>query len=125
MLVIFFCLKSGRLSVRIPVVHCTQDGAQILFFCPISGAGLLTEFVDFPFQRASAVAIGDGKTQLICLTHCDQPFALSTLRNALKPSIFSKWLEKIQLAEIEMVNCNYRKRLKFGLRSDLEKPHKS
>jgi hypothetical protein len=55
-------------------------------------------------QRASAVAIGEGKTELTCFGSCDQPFALSTLQKALSPNTFSKWLPKMQLAEIEKVS---------------------
>ena len=54
-------------------------------------------------QRGSAVAIGDGKTELKCLTRCDRPFGLATLQKALGANTFSKWLKKIQIAEIEKV----------------------
>jgi hypothetical protein len=52
-------------------------------------------------QRASEVAIGEGMHQLTCLGQCKDVFALSTLQKALKPNTFSKWLGRIQLAEIE------------------------
>jgi hypothetical protein len=52
-------------------------------------------------QRASEVAIGEGKHQLTCLGQCEDVFALSTLQKALKANTFSKWLSRIQLAEIE------------------------
>lgn len=47
------------------------------------------------------VAIGDGKTQLSCLGSCDENFDLITLQRALHANMFSKWLKKIQLAEVE------------------------
>jgi len=52
-------------------------------------------------QRGSKVAIGDGKTQLKCLVECDQVFKLSTLQTILKANVFSKWLKKIQVDELE------------------------
>jgi len=60
-------------------------------------------------QRASEVAIGDGKTELKCLIHCESTFDLSTLQKALGAHTFSKWMKKIQLAEVEkvIVNANY------------------
>jgi hypothetical protein len=55
-------------------------------------------------QRASAVAIGDGKTHLKCLTECEAAFDLTTLQKALGKISFAKWCSKIQLADIEQVN---------------------
>ncbi len=52
-------------------------------------------------QRASEVAIGEGKVDLTCLGQCEEVFELSTLQKALKPNTFAKWLSRIQLAEIE------------------------
>ena len=56
-------------------------------------------------QRASEVAVGEGKTRLQCLGgnegNCDESFELSVLQNALKPNLFSKWLKKIQADELE------------------------
>ena len=52
-------------------------------------------------QRASDVAIGEGKTQLQCLGQCDQDFSLATLEKALKPHVFAKWTKNIQVGEIE------------------------
>ena len=54
-------------------------------------------------QRACVVAIGDGLTELKCLMHCDKPFPLASLQTALGKQTFSKWLKKIQIAEIEKV----------------------
>ena len=48
-------------------------------------------------QRASEVAIGEGKTGLSCLGECDDSFELATLQRALNPHMFSKWLKKIQV----------------------------
>jgi hypothetical protein len=50
------------------------------------------------------VAIGEGKAGLLCLGECQQPFELSTLQRALNANVFSKWLRKIQLAEVEQVS---------------------
>ena len=52
-------------------------------------------------QRASDVAIGEGKTQLGCLGQCDQDFSLATLEKALKPHAYAKWTKNIQLGELE------------------------
>jgi hypothetical protein len=49
------------------------------------------------------VAIGDGLTELKCLMHCDKPFPHASLQAALGKQTFSKWLKKIQIAEIEKV----------------------
>ena len=45
-------------------------------------------------------------THLTCLGQCDENFALSTLQKALKANIFSKWLKRIQIAEIENAGLN-------------------
>ncbi len=47
------------------------------------------------------MAIGEGKTTLACLGQCEEPFELSVLQQALPADVFSKWLKKIQLAEVE------------------------
>ena len=52
-------------------------------------------------QRASDVAIGEGKTQLGCLGQCDHDFNLATLEKALKPHAFAKWTKNIQVGELE------------------------
>ena len=52
-------------------------------------------------QRASDVAIGEGKTQLRCLGQCDHDFNLATLEKALKPHAFAKWTKNIQVGELE------------------------
>jgi len=54
-------------------------------------------------KKASEVAIGDGKTSLICLTRCEQQFSLSTLQKVLNPNFFSRWLQKIQMEELRKV----------------------
>ena len=48
-------------------------------------------------QRASEVAIGDGKTALSCLGQCEDSFELATLQQVLNANMFSKWLKKIQV----------------------------
>ncbi len=58
------------------------------------------------FHTFAQVAIGEGKTGLVCLGQCDSNFELSTLQRALKANVFSKWLRKIQLAEVEKVGCS-------------------
>ena len=50
--------------------------------------------------------IGDGKIHLNCLGHCDEEFALATLQKALKANTFSKWLRRIQIAEIEKADVD-------------------
>ena len=52
-------------------------------------------------RRASEVAIGDGKVNLACLGECDENFELILLQKVLKADLFSKWLRKIQMAEVE------------------------
>ncbi len=64
-------------------------------------------------QRASDVAIGEGKTALTCLGQCEEPFELMTLQNALKANVFSKWLRKIQLAEVEQAELEGLERCPF------------
>ena len=50
--------------------------------------------------------LGDGKIYLNCLGHCDEEFALATLQKALKANTFSKWLRRIQIAEIEKADVD-------------------
>lgn len=45
--------------------------------------------------------VGDGKFHLTCLGHCEEVFPLATLQKALTANTFSKWLKRIQIAEIE------------------------
>ena len=48
------------------------------------------------------VAIGEGKTALTCLGgQCDATFPMTVLQKALKANLFSKWLSRIQIAELE------------------------
>ena len=51
-------------------------------------------------QRASEVAMGDGKITLQCLGSCKANFDITVLQKALRPDFFSKWFRKIQMAEI-------------------------
>ena len=55
------------------------------------------KFCETCVQRASEVAIGEGKTGLSCLGQCEDSFELATLQRALNPHMFSKWLKKIQV----------------------------
>ena len=47
------------------------------------------------------MAIGEGRYALTCLGQCDEDFSLSVLQKALKANTFSKWLSRIQIAELE------------------------
>eukprot|EP00096_Caligus_rogercresseyi_P014292 TRINITY_DN6790_c0_g1_i1.p1 TRINITY_DN6790_c0_g1~~TRINITY_DN6790_c0_g1_i1.p1 ORF type:complete len:669 (+),score=176.12 TRINITY_DN6790_c0_g1_i1:41-2047(+) len=51
--------------------------------------------------RGSEVASGDGKSGLQCLNGCCDFFTLSTLQASLPVNLFSKWLPRIQNAEIK------------------------
>ena len=53
-------------------------------------------------QRASEVAIGEGKTGLSCLGQCEDSFELAILQRALNAHMFSKWLKKIQVRRRKM-----------------------
>ena len=64
-------------------------------------------------QRASEVAIGEGKTTLTCLGQCEEAFELSALQRALPSEMFSKWLKKIQLAEVERADIEGLERCPF------------
>ena len=44
---------------------------------------------------------GEGKTELHCLGHCQENFAMATLQKAIKANTFSKWLKQIQIVELE------------------------
>ena len=79
-------------------VCCYNDECLADDMLPCGGGHL---FCKECVQRASEVAIGDGKLHLTCLGHCEEVFALATLQKALKANTFSKWLKRIQLAEIE------------------------
>ena len=53
-------------------------------------------------KRGSNVAIGDGKSCLSCLTgNCEETISIATLERTLEKEIFSKWVLKIQAAEVE------------------------
>ena len=40
----------------------------------------------------------------MCLGQCEEVFSLSILQDALKANTFSKWLHRIQIAEIEQAS---------------------
>lgn len=64
-------------------------------------------------QRASEVAIGDGKTGLSCLGQCEDTFELAILQHVLNANMFSKWIKKIQLAEVEKAEIDGLERCPF------------
>jgi TRIAD3 protein (E3 ubiquitin-protein ligase RNF216) len=64
---------------------------------------------ELPFQ----IAIGEGKIGLTCLGQCDDIFDLSTLQRALNADVFSKWIKKIQLAEVEKADIEGLERCPF------------
>ena len=64
-------------------------------------------------KRAAEVAVGEGKTSLCCLGQCEDSFELSTLQLALDSHMFSKWLKKIQLAEVEKADIEGLERCPF------------
>ncbi|XP_049838075.1 uncharacterized protein LOC126282429 [Schistocerca gregaria] len=45
--------------------------------------------------------IGDGKTVFTCLSNCTAEFSLKMLQRVLKPSVFSKMLQRKQMEEIK------------------------
>ena len=65
--------------------------------------GLFVIKTSFVFRRASIVAIGEGKTSLNCLQGCDQKIPLSSIQKTLDQKTFSKWVQRIQLAEVKQV----------------------
>merc|ERR1719433_2349323 len=84
-------------------VCCYSDECLVEDMLPCESGHL---FCKDCVQRASEVAIGDGKIHLNCLGHCDEEFALATLQKALKANTFSKWLRRIQIAEIEKADVD-------------------
>ena len=65
--------------------------------CP-SGHLFCTDCV----KRGSNVAIGDGKSCLSCLAgECNENISIATLEKTLDKEVFSKWVLKIQAAEVE------------------------
>ncbi len=96
---IIYLLKIGHVP---PWIYRSWDWncrVKVVFVFSSAGHKFCQECV----SRASSVAIGDGKTELHCLADCNSVFALSTLQHALSANTFSKWLSKIQLADIEKV----------------------
>ena len=64
-------------------------------------------------RRAAEVAVGEGKTALGCFGQCEDGFELATLQLALDAHMFSKWLKKIQLAEVEKADIEGLERCPF------------
>jgi len=53
-------------------------------------------------KRGSEAAFGDGKSELSCFeANCKEQFELKTIERGLQAATFSKWVPKIQSAEIE------------------------
>ena len=53
-------------------------------------------------QRGSNVAIGDGKSILKCMTiDCPESINIAKLEKVLEESVFSRWILKMQAAEVE------------------------
>lgn len=99
--------KSGTL---IECSCCYNDECLPQDMLPCKGGHL---FCVECVQRASQVAVGEAKTSLTCLGQCDEIFELSTLQKALKANMFSKWLKKISLAEIEKAEIDGLERCPF------------
>jgi len=64
-------------------------------------------------QRSTDVAMGDGKSTILCLGHCEEEISTRELQRALTPNILSKLLtkrqaEEVGAAEIEnLVTCPF------------------
>jgi TRIAD3 protein (E3 ubiquitin-protein ligase RNF216) len=52
-------------------------------------------------SRGIEVQIGDGKERVTCLSTCEGSFSMTTLKSALKPVVFSRYLQRLQLAEVK------------------------
>nr|CAD7261137.1 unnamed protein product [Timema shepardi] len=52
-------------------------------------------------KRGAETQIGDDKTVFPCLTTCEAEFSLKTLQAVLKPSIFSRMLQRKQMEEVK------------------------
>ncbi|XP_049804091.1 uncharacterized protein LOC126243001 [Schistocerca nitens] len=52
-------------------------------------------------QKYAENQIGDGKTVFTCLSNCTAEFSLKMLQRVLKPSVFSKMLQRKQMEEIK------------------------
>ena len=99
--------KRGEL---IECVCCYNDECLFEDMLPCKGGHL---FCRECVARASEVAIGEGKTSLTCLGQCEDFFEISSIQKALKPNMFSKWLRKIQLAEVEQAGFDALERCPF------------
>ena len=107
-------------QVRVDVARATEELEECV--CCYSDEVLPEEMVPCSnghkfcqtcVQRASEVAIGEGKMGLDCLGQCEDSFELATLQRALNPHMFSKWLKKIQLAEVEKADIDGLERCPF------------
>ena len=64
-------------------------------------------------SRGAAVAIGDGKTVIECLGHCQEEIGWQELQKALTPNVLSKLLQRRQAEEVgaaeldNMVTCPF------------------
>ncbi|XP_049833243.1 LOW QUALITY PROTEIN: uncharacterized protein LOC126276571 [Schistocerca gregaria] len=52
-------------------------------------------------QKYAETQIGDGKTIFTCLSNCDAEFSLKMLQGVLRPSVFSKMLQRKQIEEVK------------------------
>ncbi|KAK3913520.1 E3 ubiquitin-protein ligase RNF216 [Frankliniella fusca] len=64
-------------------------------------------------QRSSEQRIGDGHTTFPCLADCSSEFNLQTLRGILKPTVFSRLVQRKQVEEVkaagieDLVQCPF------------------
>ena len=78
---------------------CCFDGDCLLAEVAMCDAGHM--FCRDCLRRGANVQIGDQKTQIDCLSSCDEKFPLQLLQATLRPNVFSRLLQRRQLEEIQ------------------------
>ena len=64
-------------------------------------------------KKAAEISIGENKSKLACFEDCEATFDLNVLQRAIRPEMFSKWVKKAQVAEIDDANLENREDCPF------------
>jgi len=104
-------LAAGRLAGSLVECECCFNTECLMDDMVRCGGGHIycTECVEI----STKVAMGEGKTEMMCLGQCDEEISWQELSRALKPNVLSKLIQKRQEVEVKkaelenVVACPY------------------
>merc|ERR1719370_2397581 len=86
-----FMLAAGRLAGSLVECECCYNTECLMDDMVRCGGGHIycTECVEI----STKVAMGEGKTEMMCLGQCDEEISWQELSRALKPNVLSKLIQ--------------------------------